>query len=393
MRTLLTPCLWFAVLSTMVGCTKTEEPAKPVDTKPTMTAPVVSTGASTAMPPAASSTAVLMPKPAESAGPRDMMSRLDSDMKKVIDQLGALGGKPIETLTPEEARKQPTPADAVKELLKKEGKPTAPEEVGKVEDRKIAVNGAQIPVRIYTPKKGKGPFPLVVYYHGGGFVIASNDVYDATPRALANAVEAVVVSVDYRRAPENKFPTAHDDAFAAYQWALKNAASIGADPKRVAVAGESAGGNLATNVALMARDKKETMPLHALLVYPVASSDMNAPSYIENASAKPLNKAMMSWFTEKYFRTPADGNDPRINLVAADLKGLPTVTIVNAEIDPLKSDGDKLADKLKAAGVSVDHKVYEGVVHEFFGMGAVVSDAKDAMNYAAGRLKKSLEKP
>ena len=320
----------------------------------------------------------------------DPMASVDDDMGQVLAELQALGAKPIATLTAAEARKQPTPADAVKALLKKQGKSTEPEAVAKVQERAIPSAGGKIPVRIYTPH-ATGALPVIVYYHGGGFVIASNDVYDATPRALANGANAIVVSVEYRKAPENRFPAAHDDAYAAYRWVTKNAGSIGGDPKRIAVAGESAGGNLAENVAILARDQRERQPLHVLLVYPVASSNMSSDSYAKYRDAKPLNKAMMGWFTDQYFRSPADAQDPRINLVAAKLSGLPETTIINAEIDPLLSDGKLLAESLKAAEVSVTQKTYAGVTHEFFGMGAVVSDAKAAMDFASKRLKSAFE--
>ncbi|HWA72015.1 MAG TPA: alpha/beta hydrolase fold domain-containing protein [Polyangiaceae bacterium] len=323
---------------------------------------------------------------------KDPLKDVDKDMGRVLTALAGLGGKPIETLTPEQARQQPTPADAVKAVLKEDGKPVTPEAVAKVQDRTIPAGTGALPVRIYTPIGVAGPAPVIVYYHGGGFVIASNDVYDATPRALANGAKAIVVSVEYRKAPEHKFPAAHDDAFAAYRWVVKNAGSIGGDPRRLAVAGESAGGNLAENVAIAARDQHERQPLHVLLVYPVASSNMSSQSYSDNRDAKPLNKSMMAWFTDKYFRTPADAQDPRINLVAAKLQGLPPTTIINAAIDPLLSDGEELAKKLEAAEVSVEQKTYKGVTHEFFGMGAVVADAKDAVDYAAGRIKTSFEK-
>lgn len=311
----------------------------------------------------------------------------DDDMRDVMDELKTLAGKPIETLSAEEARNQPTPADAVKALLKREGKSVAPEMVGKVLDSTIPTTAGALPIRVYTPKRGKGPFPVVVYYHGGGFVIGTNDSYDATPRALANAAEAVVVSVEYRKAPENKFPAAHDDAYAAFLWVLANAASIGGDPRKVALAGESAGGNLAAYVAIRARDEKKQPPKHALLVYPLASTNTNSESYVKYANAKPLSKAMLVWFTDKYFRTSQDAADPRIDLVNAKLTGLPPMTIINAEIDPLRSDGELLAKRLKAADVPVEQKTYEGVTHEFFGMGAVVDEAEDALEYAAKRLK------
>jgi acetyl esterase/lipase len=323
---------------------------------------------------------------------QDPLAKVDKDMQEVLTELQSLGGKPIETLTAIEARKQPSPADAVKALLKKQGKSTEPEALAKVEDRKIpsGAGSAKIPVRVYTPT-AKGTLPIIVYYHGGGFVIADNDTYDATPRALSNGAKAVVVSVEYRKGPENKFPTAQDDAFAAYRWVTKNALSLGGDTKRIAVAGESAGGNLAENVAIAARDQHERQPVHVLLVYPVASANMSSESYQKYRDAKPLNKAMMIWFTDQYFRTSADARDPRINLVDAKLTGLPETTIVNAEIDPLLSDGKELADRLKAAEVPVKQKTYSGVTHEFFGMGSVVSDAKDAVEFACDRLRKSFE--
>ena len=322
---------------------------------------------------------------------KDPMKAADADMKKVLEQLAALDGKPLPSVTPQEARKQPTPADAVKKVLEKDGKPTTPLEMAKVENKKIPGAAGQIDARIYTPKldgkDAKKPLPVIAYWHGGGFVIADLDVYDASPRALAKNAEAIVVSLDYRRAPEAKFPAAHDDAFAGYQWVVKNAASFGGDPKKIAVAGESAGGNLAANVAIMARDKKEQLPVHELLVYPVAQNSMSTPSYNEWDKAKPLDKSMMIWFVNQYTNTPADTKDPRINVVDANLAGLPPTTIINAEIDPLRSDGEMLRDKLKAANVDVTQKTYEGVTHEFFGMGAVVGDAKDAEEWAGSRLK------
>lgn len=337
----------------------------------------------------------LKPSPAytaKTAEAKDPMSAAGPSMKNVLTELQGLGGKPFDALSAEEARKQPTPADAVKKLLEKEGKSTAPLEMAKIENKKIPGAAGSIDARVYTPKTdAKKPLPVIAYWHGGGFVIADLDVYDASPRALAKEADAIVVSLDYRRAPENKFPAAHDDAFAGYQWVVKNAASFGGDPKRIAVAGESAGGNLAANVSIMARDKGAPMPLHQLLVYPIAQTGMTTDSYREWENAKPLNKRGMTWFFEKYTRTPDDAKDPRLDLVDAKLTGLPKTTIVLAEIDPLRSDGEMLAQKLKAAGVSVDEKIYSGVTHEFFGMGAAISEAKDAESYAGGRFKEAFK--
>ncbi len=317
------------------------------------------------------------------------MATPNAQMQQVLDQLSALGGKPIETLSAAEARKQPSPTDAVKARLIKNGKSAAPDSAVSSVDRMIRGAAGQIPVRIYSPKSGSGPFPVVVYYHGGGWVIANKDVYDGGARALAKLANAVVVSPDYRQGPENKFPAAHDDAFATYEWALKNAASIRGDAKRIAVAGESAGGGLAVATAIMARDKKVQLPLAIVSVYPIAGTDTTTSSYLENANAKPLNRAMMSWFFNMYLKGPQDRANPRVNLVDADLKGLPPTTIINAQIDPLRADGEILAQKLKAAGVKVTQKTYPAVTHEFFGMGSLLDSAKDAERTAADALARA----
>lgn len=311
-------------------------------------------------------------------------------MQAVIEKLASYHDKPIDSLTAVEARKNHTATDAVMDVMKENHIPMPLFKVDTM-GKDIAVAGGNIHLRIYTPKTGAGPFPVIVYYHGGGFVIANLDVYDASAKTLSDQVGAVVVSVAYRLAPENKFPIAHNDSFAAYKWVVANAASLKGDPKKIAVAGESAGGNLAVNMAIMARDKGIMLPTAILAVYPVAGSDMTTPSYVKNAAAKPLNKPMMMWFVKNYLNNMAEGKDPRINLVGANLKGLPPTTIITDEIDPLQSEGMTLTDKLKAAGVTVDSKNYDGVTHEFFGMGAVVPQAKDAETYAVGQLKKAFK--
>lgn len=320
--------------------------------------------------------------------PATMPGTPTPDMQAVLDELAALNGKPIETLSAKEARKQPTPADAVAKLMKQRN--LQPEAVADVANRSIDGPAGKIKLRIYSPP-GAGPFPLIVYYHGGGFVIADLDVYDASPRALCNAAGAVVVSAHYRQGPEHKFPAAHDDAFAAYRWVLANAAKIKGDASRIAVVGESAGGNLANYVSVAARDGKLIMPVHQVLVYPVTDSDVTTPSYVENAQAKPLNKAMMQWFFVNA-ATPADAKDPRLAPLHADLAGLPPTTVIAAQIDPLRSEGEAFADKLVAAGVKVDYRLYHGVAHEFFGMGAVVPEARQAVAFAAGNLQTAFAK-
>ncbi|RZK90491.1 MAG: alpha/beta hydrolase [Pedobacter sp.] len=321
------------------------------------------------------------------AGPAPEWGKsIKPEMQTVIEKLVSYGDKPIETLDATSARKNHTPTDAVMDVAKLNNIAIPAAKVDTT-GNDIAVSGGKIHVRIYTPKEGKGPFPLIVYYHGGGFVIADLDVYNASAQGLAEQVGAIVVSVAYRLAPEHKFPVAHNDAFAAYEWAVKNAASLKADPAKIAVVGESAGGNLAANVSIMARDKHIMVPVHQVLVYPIAQADMNTESYKMYADAKPLNKAMMSWFTEKYLTTMIEAQNPKISLVNANLKGLPTTTIITAEIDPLHDDGVMLANKLSDAGVKVNSRNYEGVTHEFFGMALVVPEAKAAQAYAAEQLK------
>ncbi|RAK68317.1 alpha/beta hydrolase [Hymenobacter edaphi] len=343
--------------------------------------------AATTMP--ADTASAAAPKPVQPTGAKPAWGpSIKPEMQAVIETLAGLGGKPIETLTAPEARQQPTPADAVMKLMQQNNIPMPPVTADTMS--RVVMPGVK--VRIYTPKNATGPLPVVVYYHGGGWVIANLDTYDASVRGLVDQTGAIFVSVAYRQAPEHKFPTAHNDSFGAYQWVLKNAASFKGDPANVAVAGESAGGNLACAVSMMARDKKVQLPKHQLLVYPIAGYDMNTPSYQKNAQAKPLNKAMMGWFFDKYLRSAADGKSPLISLVSANLKGLPPTTVITAELDPLMSDGQLLADKLKAAGVPVKFQNYDGVTHEFFGMAAVVPQAKEAQALGGGELKAALMK-
>ncbi|AMR31705.1 lipase [Mucilaginibacter sp. PAMC 26640] len=310
------------------------------------------------------------------------------EMQAVIEKLASYGDKPIPELTAVEARKNHTPTDAVMDLMKENNIPKPVFNVDTM-GKDIPVDGGSIHARIYVPKTGKSNYPVIVYYHGGGFVIANLDVYDASANVLADKVGAVVVSVAYRLAPEHKFPIAHNDAFAAYKWVLANAAAIKGDAKKVAVAGESAGGNLAINTAIKARDTKIMLPTAIVAVYPVAGSDMTTKSYVKNAAAKPLDKPMMMWFVKNYLNNMGEGKDPRINLVAANLKGLPPTTVITDEIDPLQSEGMTLVEKLKDAGVTTDSKNWDGVTHEFFGMGAIVPEAKDAEMYAVDQLKKA----
>jgi acetyl esterase len=320
--------------------------------------------------------------------------RADDDMLEVMNAFLAFDPDAIEKCDVEQARRQPTAADAVKAVLRNQGRDPSPQALVpgvSSEDRMIPGAAGELRARIYTPT-GATPLPVIVYFHGGGWVIADLDVYDGGARGLCAEAAAIVVSVDYRRAPEHRFPAAWDDALAAYRWVAENAASFGGDPGRIAIAGESAGGNLAVATAIAARDAGLIAPCHVVSVYPVAQTgSMNTPSYIENAIAQPLNKAMIGWFLDKLLRSQEDKDDPRLNLVEADLKGLPPVTIINAQLDPLRSDGAMLEDALQEAGVAVQRRDYHGVTHEFFGMAAVVDKAKQAQQFAGERLRESFD--
>jgi acetyl esterase len=332
------------------------------------------------------------PNPAKAAIAKALgQLRADEDMLSVLNAHVSLKPKAIEKVDVATARKNPTIADAVNVVLKQQGKSTDPNNlVPGVSSKDMTVKGAagNLPATVYTPS-GAGPFPVIVYFHGGGWVIADRKVYDGGARGLAKSANAVVVSVDYRQAPEHKFPAPWEDALASYKWALANAASIKGDPKQLALAGESAGGNLALATAIASRDAGLQAPKHVLAVYPITQSNTNTASYLENAIAMPLNRAMMQWFFDKTIRSEADLKDPRIQLIDANLKGLPPVTLINARIDPLRSDGEKMEEALKKAGVSVERRDYEGVTHEFFGTAAVVQKAKDAQAYAGERLKQA----
>ncbi|WP_295542933.1 alpha/beta hydrolase [uncultured Pseudacidovorax sp.] len=318
--------------------------------------------------------------------------RADDDQLELAKAHEALNPKAIEKLEVAEARQQPTVKDAVVALLRQRGKSTDPNVlVPGVTMTAATVDGAagELPANVYTPQ-GVGPFPVILYFHGGGWVIADKDVYDAGARGLAKAANAIVVSVDYRQAPEHRFPAAWDDALAAYRWLSQNAASLGGDPVRLALAGESAGGNLAVATAIAVRDAGLPAPRHVLSVYPVAQTSLNTESYLENAIAKPLNRAMVKWFVDHLVNSEEDLKDTRLSLIDADLAGLPPVTIINARLDPLRGDGAKLEDALRDAGVPVERRDYEGVAHEFFGAAAVLQKARDAMAYAGDRLRTAL---
>jgi acetyl esterase len=318
----------------------------------------------------------------------------DPEMKDLLTALTELGGKPIETLTPTDARAQPTMADAVNALLKKRGEATDPAklvpDITTVDATIPGADGTSLTATVYTPT-GPGPFPAVVYFHGGGWVIGGVQAYDASARTLARAAQVVVISVDYRLAPENKFPTAWDDALAAYKWTASKVGSWRGDPRRLALAGEGAGGTLAISTAISTVAADVTRPKAVIAIYPVTQTGTATESYVDCVNARPLNKAMLGWFFDKTLNSSIDKTDPRLDIIHAKLSLLPPVTIINAQIDPLRSDGTMLEEALKQANVKVTRNEYEGVTHDFFGAASVLPAAKKAQSFAAEQLKEAFK--
>lgn len=322
--------------------------------------------------------------------PADPTGMADTDMLRVLTAYQASGAKPVAALTVEQARMQPTPGMAAMAVQQQLKGSADPQPVAKVYDTTVMGAAGPLPAREYDPRVGiatSRPSPVILYFHGGGWVTGTLDTYDASDRALAAGTGAIVLSVQYRLAPEAKFPAAEDDADKAYNWLLANATSIGGDPKRIAIAGESAGGNLAIDTAIWARDSHLPAPVAELLVYPVVGIDLNTPSYAQTGNAIPLNRAAIEWYVGHFTDGATDLGDKRLNVVGeADLHGLPPTTIVSAQIDPLRSEGEMLAQKMQAAGDDVQQRTFPGVTHEFFGMGSVVGQAKLAEMFATARL-------
>lgn len=222
---------------------------------------------------------------------------------------------------------------------------------------------------------------MLLFIHGGGWVTGDLDSADTIARMLAKRCAAIVVSTHYRLAPEHKFPAAHDDTYAAWLWMIENADELGGDAGRAGVAGEGVGANMALNIALQARDEAGLRPRHLVLLQPLARAAAVGDSYEENSKALPLNPSVIRWSNRHSFADAADLEDPRINLVdRADLSGLPPATIILAEIDPLRSEGEDLAHALNLAGNWVDVTTYDGVTHEFFGLGEIVNKAMFAQS-------------
>lgn len=268
-----------------------------------------------------------------------------------------------------------------------------PPVVGSVEDRPVPGPAGDVTVRVYRPDVD-GPAPVLVFLHGGGWVIGNLESHDVPCRALCRNAEVVVVSVDYRLAPEHPSPAALDDAWAALTWVASHASEVGGDPSRIAVGGDSAGGNLAALLALRARDEGGPDLAHQMLIYPVTDLASEHPSYVENGDGYFLTADTMRWFIGHYLGTErehGDPADPGISpLRADDLSGLPPAQVLTAEFDPLRDEGDAYAARLAEAGVAVDHVPHPGLVHGFIGMGLLSPDCASAAVAAADRLRAAL---
>ena len=305
---------------------------------------------------------------------------LDAQIESVMEQVAALGFPPSHTVSAQEARSN----------AKARPRGKGPD-VHKVEDIKIPSDAGPIPARIYTPSD-ETSLPVLVWFHGGGWVVGDLESADATARHLCNESSSVIISIDYRLAPETKFPGAPDDCYAATQWVSENASSLNADPDKIAVGGDSAGGNLAAVVSLMARDKQGPKIGFQLLVYPVTEMNFNTKSYIDNAEGYQLSRDGMIWYWDHYLEDKEASNNPyAAPMKAQSLQNLPPALIITAEYDPLRDEGKAYAERLKAEGVTTQYTMYSGMIHGFFGMASVVDKGRAAVKEAADAMRKALD--
>lgn len=264
-----------------------------------------------------------------------------------------------------------------------------PENIAEVRDILVPGPAGALPVRVYHPSPGI-KLPLVVYFHGGGWVIGDLEIVDKPCRALANASQCVVASVNYRLSPETKFPGPSEDCYAATRWLAEHAEAIGANGRFLAVAGDSAGGNLAAVVALMARDRGAPKINYQLLIYPVTAPARGTEfaSYQENADGYLLTKASMEWFWDHYLASPDDARNAYASpLLASDLTGLPPAMVVTAEFDPLRDEGIAYARRLQEAGVKVKSSHYEGAIHGIFWMAGALERGRQLMDEVGNELR------
>ena len=308
---------------------------------------------------------------------------LHPQVQALLDQFSAQGLPPFDQMSVTQARMV---ALGFRDL---QGEP---ENVGEVRDILVPGPAGKLPVRLYHPSPGKA-LPLVVYFHGGGWVIGDIEIVDKPCRALANASQCVVASVNYRLSPETKFPGPAEDCYEATRWLAEHADEVGAGKRAVAVSGDSAGGNLAAAVALMARDRRGPALAYQLLIYPVTApaQGTQSASYQENAEGYLLTRGSMEWFWEHYLAKPEDGKNPYASpLHASDLSRLPPAMVVTAAFDPLRDEGRAYAKRLQEAGVNVKEARYDDMIHGFFWMAGAVDRGRELTAAMGEELRKHL---
>ena len=311
-------------------------------------------------------------------------------MSAVLVELQNMHWQDPSGLSVARAREVPTLNDASRAIPNAVGLPAPVTEVPQF--RQVTASGAEteLQARLFRPALAKDT-PVILYFPGGTWVTGDTTGYEETARQLAARTGYVVVTIRTRLAPEAPFPAAHEDAFAAYQWARAHFREWGADPTRVVLAGEGPGANLALSTALLARDRAAQgspvpTPDHLLLISPLAGTSLNSPSMSDSGDSRPLTRSTVRWAQNLY--APGSLSDPRLDLLSRpDLAGLPPTTIILAQIDPLRSGGEELAARLAASGVPIDARLFAGTTHDFFGLGLRVPEAAAAEDYAAARLR------
>jgi len=311
-----------------------------------------------------------------------MAPPLDPQVAAVLEKIRLAGSREYWQMTPAQARDWHNRKAGILDI--------PPEPVHAVEDRVVHAHDAAVPVRIYTPRASASPLPVLVWLHGGGHVVGSLQSYDALCRKLALSGDCIVVSVDYRLAPEHRFPAGVTDSFAALEWTAQHAAEIGGDAARIAIGGDSAGGNLAAVCAILARDAGAPALVFQLLVYPRTAPEEDSPSHHALAQGYLLTRKVILWFHDHYRASESDRRDFRYApLIASDLSRLPPALIIVGEYDPLRDDGIAYANRLRDAGNEVHLADYPGMVHPFFSMGGAVDAGRRAMVEATAALRRA----
>jgi acetyl esterase len=311
-----------------------------------------------------------------------MSTEPDPQIQRLLDMMDQQRAPPTYGVSVETARNQ------LEELFSM----ADPEPIGEVQEFEIPGPDSPLPVRVYAPEGSEGPLPVFVTFHGGGWVIGNLDTHDPVCRAVANEAECLVLSVEYRLAPEHPFPTAVEDAYAATEWAAEFAPDLGGDPNRIAVGGDSSGGNLTAAVTLLTRDRDGPDLCHQSLIYPAVSSPRlhEFDSYEENAEGYLLERESAEWFYERYIQRATDArNEYAAPLLARDLSGVPSATVITAGFDPLRDEGFAYADRLDEAGVPVEHENFEGMIHGFVNLVDMVDQSREAIGVVADGLRDS----